>query len=78
MRAWWQTGVEVGVLQPSIVSEVSVKLGGSTKQNRKPIPASQLIKREVLRGVFRFKLYCKACAQHRNYRNQLNESESAP
>ena len=78
MQAWWQTGVEVGVLQPSIVNEVSVKLGGSTIQNRKPIPAPERIKREVLRGMFRFKLYCKACAQYRNYRNQRNESESAP
>lgn len=75
MQAWWQTGVEVGVLQPSIVNEVSATLGGSTIQNRKRIPVPQRIKREVLRGVFRFKLYCKACDQ---YRKQQKESESAP
>ena len=69
MQAWWQTGVEVGVLQPSIVNEVSVILGGSTIQHKKRIPVRQRIKREIVRGVFRFKLYCKACAE---YRKQLN------
>lgn len=70
MQASWQTGVEVGVLQPSIVKEVSAMLGGSTIQKRKRISALQRLKREVLRTIFRFKVYCKAYSR---YRKQLKE-----
>lgn len=53
VQRWWYTNVKVHHCIPSIVREVSAKLGGTTLHRAQKQPSSEKIKREAKRPFFR-------------------------
>lgn len=57
---WWLHGVEVQVVVPNHINEISEQVGGSNISNKKPLPFSYKAKRELKRSWYRLVLSIKS------------------
>lgn len=55
LQRHWDHGVQIQILQPNLVREVSAQLGGTTLHNQQRQTLAQRVKRELGRPVFRCK-----------------------
>lgn len=60
LQHWWKFGIDLQVVQPCLVRELSTEVGGSTISQAKQLPNIKKLKQEIIRPWFRLKLWLQS------------------